>query len=94
LKERSIGSERTSLASSCRARPSRKARSFDTPATPQANEKLAQQVASLTAQLESARAQVIEVSNNALLSASGQVALSAVRETVKDNGVQGGGRKS
>lgn len=63
-------------------------------AVDQANEKLAQQVTTLISQLEAARAQVIEVSNNALLSASGQVALTAVRETVKENGAQGGGRKS
>jgi hypothetical protein len=59
-----------------------------------ANEKLAEQVAILTKQLEAARQQVIEVSNNALASASGQVALNAVRETVKENGQAGGGRKS
>jgi chromosome segregation ATPase len=63
-------------------------------ATDQANEKLAAQVVQLTGQLDAARAQVIEVSNNALASASGQVALTAVRETVKENGQQGGGRKS
>jgi len=59
-----------------------------------ANEKLAQQVIQLGVQLEAARDQVRLISEKALESASGQVALTAVRETVKDNGAQGGGRKS
>ncbi len=63
-------------------------------ATDEANAKLAQQVVMLTTQLESARAQVQAISEAALQSASGQVALSAVRETVKENGQAGGGRKS
>jgi len=60
----------------------------------QANVVLSQQVVQLGLQLEAARDQVRFISEKALESASGQVALSAVRETVKDNGAQGGGRKS
>jgi len=63
-------------------------------ATDEANSKLAQQVVTLTQQLDAARAQVQAISEAALQSASGRQALDVVRETVKENGQQGGGRKS
>lgn len=52
--------------------------------------RLAQQVETLTKQLDAARDQVRAISEKALESAAGQVALNAVRETVKD--IPNGGR--
>ena len=60
-----------------------------------ANEKLAEQVTILTKQLDAARDQVRQISEAALQSASGQVALTAVREIAKEGNNGGGaGRKS
>jgi hypothetical protein len=62
----------------------------------EANAKLAEQVLKVTAQLEAARDQVQVISVKALESASGQVALTKVQETVasRDNGSGGKGGRS
>ena len=59
-----------------------------------ANTKLAEQVISLQKQLDAARDQSRDVSLKAFESVSGQLALSKVQETLKDNGAASRGGKS